>query len=216
MNLKELKSMVAQQAVRSIIESKVSEASTAKTTPVGRTTERPIPNTDTFKDTFQDTPPSEAIVYHAKKKLKNDSVDPNLPDNLRKAAAYLSARQSYEPNSQLDAETVDNNDVMEYLIGYIVDPYAGSPQIKPYLGYLESEQQEASHEKDDKNDSLQALGGDNLELVNVDPSTGYATKVSSPSISQSTKTAPMRKAIKESTVKNLEDAIRNIKYLLKN
>lgn len=219
MNIKELKAMIAQQTVQTLIESTVNEVSTLTTRSAGRMKGPATADTKLKTTVDQETEselPNEAVVYHAKKKLHQDARDTRLPDNLRKSAAHISSRQSFVPNAELDSVKVDPREVTHHLVNYIVEPYSSSEQVKPYFEYLESEQEEAAHEKSDEEESLQTIAGDDLDLVNVDPETGEATKATISPVSATSKTVPGRARIKETSLQEIDEAIKRIKSVLKN
>lgn len=227
MKLKELKTMIAQQAVRSIIESKVSENTVPPTSIGGRLSGRVAMNTSpdpTIDQERESDVPNQSLVYHAKKRIASDAKNMSLTDEQRKGAAYLNT--SFQVNAKLDAEKVSETEILDYLVDMLDLTHGANKLVKPYLTYLKSEYEENKYEKKDEDDSLRALSGDDLDLVNVDPETGEGTKVSTASqVLPSANTALGRKPrklketkrkTKQLNTKKIDETINNIKSVLKN
>lgn len=205
MKLKELKVLIAQQAVRTIIESKINEVSETDTIPAARISQ-PATAATKYKTTIDqemDGNTSDPVVdYHARKRIADDAKNSSLTDDQRNGAAYLNSYRSFTPDAKLSSTPVNQDEVLEYLLSYVVGPYEADKTVKPYYKYLESEQQQAAYEQGDEEQSLQTIASDDLDLVNVHPTTGQATFASHSSIpSSKTKLARKPQKLKESKKK---------------
>lgn len=179
MNLKELKALIAQEKIRSIVESKLSEATVFARGQTFKDADTDI-NGSAIDMTSTDTPRAQsqvkvdpAVVYHAKKQLFLDAeaddlglvnVDPTTgkpsksTDLIKNGAKEIMRHaEPFQKQPAYENSTVDPKEVLEYLIWYLVEPHSAKKIVKPYFEYLKSKDDLRTFEKSDETESVKNL-----------------------------------------------------------